>query len=59
VALGRDGYAKESLLEPLRRNSGQQDYVLKPGLDIADYNQVWIWCEQYSVPLGHAELRRH
>ena len=31
-------------------------YALTPGLDIGDYDQVWIWCKRFSVPVGHANL---
>ncbi|MEM6357469.1 MAG: hypothetical protein AAF844_17545 [Pseudomonadota bacterium] len=30
---------------------------MKPGLDIGNYTEVWIWCEQFSVPLGVAKLQ--
>ncbi|MEM6358341.1 MAG: DM13 domain-containing protein [Pseudomonadota bacterium] len=57
VALGRDGYDPNTILGALGSNSGAQSYPLKPGLDIADYNEVWIWCERFSVPLGVATLQ--
>ncbi|MGF1447537.1 MAG: DM13 domain-containing protein [Pikeienuella sp.] len=56
VGLGHRGYDPSSLLQPLRSNSGRQAFALRPGLDIGDYTQVWIWCERFSVPLGVAEL---
>lgn len=56
VALGKGGFDPATLHGPLRSNSGRQAYALKPGLDIGDYTEVWIWCEQFGVPLGVAEL---
>lgn len=56
VALGNDGFREEAILAPLRSLTGKQTYALTPGLNIGNYNQVWIWCEQFSVPLGHANL---
>ena len=57
VGLGRGGFDPDTLLAPLASNTGAQAYTLKPGLDIADYDEVWIWCERFSVPLGVAKLQ--
>ncbi|MEM6973711.1 MAG: DM13 domain-containing protein [Pseudomonadota bacterium] len=56
VGLGNDGFDAESIIAPLRSNSGRQLYALPAGLDIGRYREVWIWCERFSVPLGVAEL---
>lgn len=56
VALGADGFRQDTVLELLRSNSGQQVYVLPAHLDPTEFNQVWIWCERFSVPLGVAAL---
>ncbi|MEM1382989.1 MAG: DM13 domain-containing protein [Pseudomonadota bacterium] len=56
VALGADGFREEAILAPLASLSGQQVYALKSGLNIGNYNEVWIWCQQFSVPLGVAKL---
>lgn len=56
VALGQDGYLEDTLLGPLRSNSGTQSYPLPEGLDADAYNEIWIWCEQFDVPLGVAKL---
>lgn len=56
VALGNGGYVPGTILGKLSSLKGEQVYALKPGLDIGDYNQVYIWCERFDVPLGHADL---
>ena len=56
VALGKDGYDPKTLMTALTSNSGASSYVIPAGIDAADYNEVWIWCEQYNVPLGVAKL---
>ena len=56
VALGQDGYRKDTLLGPLRSDAGAQSYALPEGLDPAAYNEIWIWCERFDVPLGVATL---
>lgn len=56
VALGSDGFRQDAILGPLQSLSGRQVYAVPASLDIGDYNEVWIWCEQFSVPLGKAAL---
>lgn len=56
VALGRNGYDKDTLMGKLRANAGQQTYDVPAGIDAARYNEVWIWCERFNVPLGVASL---
>ena len=57
VALGRDGYDKSTVLGALRSNSGAQRYEIPASMTIEGVNEVWIWCEQFNVPLGVATLR--
>ncbi len=57
VGFGKDGaYDGASQIEHLRADSGMQSYEVPAGLDISGYNEVYIWCEKYSVPLGVAKL---
>lgn len=57
VALGRDGvYDPATLMGPLTSNSGASSYTAPAGIDPADYNEVWIWCERFNVPLGVASV---
>lgn len=57
LAFGKDGYAKETLFTKLRSNGGSQVYVVPEGIDPTRYDEVWIWCEKFGVPLGVASLR--
>ena len=57
LALGNNGFDKKTLFTKLKSNSGAQVYRLPPGIDPAKYNEVWVWCETYDVPLGKAKLR--
>jgi len=57
LGFGKDGYVKATQFSVLKSNNGEQTYDLPAGLDPADYNEVWVWCEQYSVPLGVATLQ--
>ena len=56
VALGSNGYRKDASLALLQSNNGKQVYAIPAGLDVADFNEVWIWCNKFSVPLGTASL---
>lgn len=56
VALGSNGYKKETATEKLKSNSGASEYKLPAGLKIDEYNEVIIWCEKFSVPISKASL---
>ena len=57
VALGKDGtYDPNTLMGLLKSNTGASSYDVPAGIDAADYNEVWIWCEQFNVPLGVAKI---
>lgn len=57
VALGKDGtYDPDTLLGALLDLNGKQRYAVPPTWNIADHNEVYIWCEVAGVPLGVAEV---
>lgn len=56
VALGNNGYDASTLMGKLQKNKGKQSYAVPAGIDTAKYNEVWIWCEKFNVPLGVAKL---
>ncbi len=56
VALGANGYDSRTLMGRLRRNSGASSYLIPDGVDPMQYNEVWIWCERFNVPLGVARI---
>lgn len=57
VALGKDGsYDSKTLMGLLKSNKGASSYKLPKGINPDDYNEVWIWCEKFNVPLGVAKL---
>ncbi len=58
VAFGKNGqYDASTLLEPLKSNSGAQSYAVPASLNPADYDEIYIWCERYSVGLGVASIK--
>ena len=58
VAFGTGGtFDPDSVLGLLISDTGEQVYAVPASLDISGYDEVYIWCVQYSVPLGVAALR--
>ncbi|MGA9845152.1 MAG: DM13 domain-containing protein [Nitrososphaeraceae archaeon] len=41
----------------LKANNGNQNYNVPPGTDLAKYNVVLIWCKDFSVLFGSAQLK--
>lgn len=58
LGFGRGGYRKETQFSPLKRNVGPAEYAVPAEIDVGQYDEVWIWCEKFSVPLGVAKLQR-
>ncbi|MEJ6393290.1 DM13 domain-containing protein [Gymnodinialimonas sp. 2305UL16-5] len=56
VALGNNGYDPSTLMGLLTSNTGASSYQIPDGINPDDYNEVWIWCERFNVPLGVARL---
>ncbi len=57
VGLGKDGqYMKGSEIAKLKGNIGSQNYEVPPGVDLADYNEIWIWCKAFSTGFAKARL---
>lgn len=58
VGFGAGGkYDRASQLAPLMSNQGEQVYDVPAALDLTRYDEIYIWCERYSVPLGVAALK--
>lgn len=57
LAFGSGGVDKSTLFSELEANSGAQTYILPQGFDASGYDELWLWCEQFDVPLGRAALR--
>jgi len=57
LGFGADGSAPARLFSPLREIAGAQFYVLPADVDAEDVEGLYVWCEEFSVPLGYASLR--
>jgi len=57
VYLATDKTANDFVnLGALKGNIGNQNYMIPPGADLSNYDTVLIWCKQFSVLFGSAEL---
>ena len=57
VALGKDGYDAATTLGRLKARSGSDRYLIPDSIDPAKFNEVWLWCKAFEVPLAVAKLK--
>ena len=58
VAFGTDGkYVEASNLGVLQNLKGLQIYRVPATVNVDDFNEVYIWCSKFCVPLGVASLK--
>ncbi len=57
LGFGKGGYDPTTKFAPLGANAGEQRYDIPASIDTQGYDEVWIWCEKYAVPLGVAKLK--
>lgn len=57
VGFGSNGtFVEASDLGELQNLNGLQIYVVPPTINVDDFNEVYIWCLEFGVPLGVAAL---
>ena len=56
LGFGNNGYKAGTLFAKLSRNSGTQEYLVPANVDLSKFNEVWIWCERFSVAIAVARL---
>ena len=57
VGFGVDGaYKDASDLGELISKDGIQVYIVPPSVNVDDFNEIYIWCRKFAVPLGVASL---
>ncbi len=58
VGFGKDGvFDPDTTLDALQSKTGAQSYEVPDDIDPNAYDEVYIWCEKFSVPLGVAKLQ--
>ncbi|MDZ7645789.1 MAG: DM13 domain-containing protein [Cytophagales bacterium] len=58
VYLSKDINASSYIsLGALKSTTGKQSYEIPGNPDVTDYNYVMVWCEQFTVVFGRAEIK--
>lgn len=58
LGFGNNGsYDKSTTFTKLTKLKGAQSFVLPASIDSSKYNEFYVWCEKYSVPLSVAKLK--
>ncbi|MGQ0673150.1 MAG: DM13 domain-containing protein [Hyphomicrobium sp.] len=57
LAWGKDGYKRGTIFATLAKFKGTQEYAVPAGTDLGQFNELWIWCEKFDVPLAVAKLK--
>jgi hypothetical protein len=57
VAFGKDGYVRGTIFAEMNTFKGAQSFTVPATFDVSQYNEVWLWCETYNVPLAVAKLQ--
>ena len=59
VALGNgETYSASNKLGALKKITGGQTYALPASFTPGQFSEVYVWCEQFNVPLGVAKLTK-
>lgn len=57
LGFGKDGkFDKASEFTKLESKTGLQVYAIPANVNPADFNEFYVWCADFSVPLGVAKL---
>ena len=58
VGFGKSGkYDSASEIAILKSKTGAQVYKIPGIIDTSKYNELYIWCRKFGVPLGVAKLK--
>lgn len=57
VGFGKDDkFVDASDLGALTQKEGLQVYIVPASVNVDDFNEVYIWCKKFAVPLGVASI---
>ncbi|MCK0103236.1 DM13 domain-containing protein [Pseudohalocynthiibacter sp. F2068] len=57
VGFGKDGaFEVATDLGKLEKSDGLQVFVVPPTVNVDDFNEIYVWCLEFGVPLGIAAL---
>lgn len=58
LGFGNGEYLIETQFSALKNKDGYQTYPLPSELDPTQFTQIYVWCEEFSVPLGVATINQ-
>ena len=58
IGFGRNRFVDGTIISELKTLKGRQDYVVPASIDVSEFNEIWLWCERFGVPLGVAKVRQ-
>ena len=58
LGFGNGDYLIETQFSALKNKDGYQTYKLPAELDPTQFSQIYVWCEEFSVPLGVASINQ-
>lgn len=57
VGFGKDGaFTTGTTIGLLKSNTGAQTFTVPASINVDDFNEVYIWCLKFAVPLGVAPV---
>ena len=57
LGFGNSGaYDKSTTFVKLTKLEGSQSFEVPSNINVSDFNEFYVWCEKYSVPLSVAKL---
>lgn len=58
LGFGNGDFIPETQFSALNSKQGYQTYKLPADLDPTEYSQIYVWCEEFAVPLGVAAINQ-
>jgi hypothetical protein len=56
IGFGNNGFNRDTIISKLRDENGAQVYVIPSAIDVSKFNEVYIWCQKFDIPLGVAKI---
>jgi len=57
LGFGNNGeYIKSSQFAKLDKKLGRQTYTLPANFTPGEFNEIYVWCERFSIPLGVVKI---
>ena len=59
LGFGKDGkYVKATQFSKLLKTTGAQTYKVPASIDVSEFNEFYVWCKPFNVPLALAKLTK-